>query len=51
MDQAFEDTPSDAVYHYHSVYDSQHWQEQYADPGFHRHVSLSGHNIGKHPDE
>jgi N-acetylated-alpha-linked acidic dipeptidase len=39
MDQAFEDTPSDAAYHYHSVYDSQHWQEQYADPGFHRHVS------------
>jgi N-acetylated-alpha-linked acidic dipeptidase len=39
MDQAFSFTPSDAVFHYHSVYDSQHWQEQYADPGFHRHVS------------
>jgi N-acetylated-alpha-linked acidic dipeptidase len=40
MDQSFMFTPSDAVYHYHSIYDSQHWQEQYADPGFHRHVSL-----------
>jgi N-acetylated-alpha-linked acidic dipeptidase len=40
MDQSFGFTPSDAVFHYHSIYDSQHWQEQYADPGFHRHVSL-----------
>ena len=32
-------TLSDAVYHYHSVYDSQAWQERYGDPGFHRHVS------------
>lgn len=41
MDQAFASTPSDAVYHYHSVYDSQRWQEQYADPGFVRHVSVN----------
>lgn len=38
MDQSFTFTPSDAVYHYHSIYDSQQFQEVYADPGFHRHV-------------
>lgn len=26
------------MYHYHSVYDSEKWQEHYVDPGFHRHV-------------
>lgn len=41
MDQGFGGTPNDAVYHYHSIYDSQRWQEVYADPGFHRHVSDS----------
>ena len=41
MDQSFTSTPSDAVFHYHSIYDSQHWQEQYADPGFHRHVRVA----------
>ena len=40
MDQGFGFTPSDAVYHYHSIYDTQQWQEVYADPGFHRHVRL-----------
>ncbi|KIM91172.1 hypothetical protein PILCRDRAFT_1366 [Piloderma croceum F 1598] len=43
MDQSFAPTPSDAVFHYHSIYDSQHWQEQYADPGFHRHVAVARH--------
>lgn len=37
-DQSFALTPTDAVYHYHSIYDSQSWQERYGDPGFHRHV-------------
>lgn len=37
-DQSFGTTLSDAPYHYHSIYDSQSWQERYADPGFHRHV-------------
>lgn len=37
-DQSFAPTPYDAPYHYHSIYDSQHWQETFADPGFHRHV-------------
>ncbi len=31
-------TPYDAVYHYHSIYDSQRWQEVYGDIGFVRHV-------------
>ncbi|KIM91173.1 hypothetical protein PILCRDRAFT_811678 [Piloderma croceum F 1598] len=43
MDQSFGFTPSDAVFHYHSIYDSQHWQEQYADPGFHRHIAVAKH--------
>jgi N-acetylated-alpha-linked acidic dipeptidase len=37
-DEGFGSTPTDAVYHYHSVYDTQRFQEIYADPGFHRHV-------------
>ena len=31
-------TPTEAVYHYHSIYDSQRLQEIYADLGFYRHV-------------
>ncbi|KAF8076478.1 Zn-dependent exopeptidase [Lyophyllum atratum] len=42
-DQGFGVTPTDAVYHYHSIYDSQHFQEVYADPGFHRHVAVAKH--------
>ena len=38
-DEGFGSTSTDAVYHYHSIYDSQHWQEMYADVGFYRHVS------------
>lgn len=37
-DQGFGATPYDAVYHYHSIYDSVLYQKMYADPGFHRHV-------------
>ncbi|KIL00497.1 hypothetical protein PAXRUDRAFT_821584 [Paxillus rubicundulus Ve08.2h10] len=40
-DQSFDNTPTDAPYHYHSIYDSQMWQETYGDPGFHRHVALA----------
>ncbi|OBZ76727.1 Glutamate carboxypeptidase 2 [Grifola frondosa] len=43
MDQGFSGTPTDAPYHYHSVYDSQRWQELYADPGFYRHVAVAKH--------
>ena len=41
MDQSFSETLTDARYHYHSIYDSQRWQELYADPGFHRHVAVA----------
>ncbi|KAJ8473913.1 hypothetical protein ONZ45_g16122 [Pleurotus djamor] len=43
VDQGFGFTSTDAVYHYHSIYDSQHWQETYADPGFHRHAAVAKH--------
>ena len=36
----FGSTLSDPVYHYHSVYDSESWQERFGDPGFHRHVCV-----------
>ncbi|KAJ7044603.1 Zn-dependent exopeptidase [Mycena alexandri] len=39
----FGGTEGDAVYHYHSIFDSQRWQELYADPGFHRHVAVAKH--------
>ncbi|KIY49445.1 Zn-dependent exopeptidase, partial [Fistulina hepatica ATCC 64428] len=43
-DEGFSDGGgTDAVYHYHSIYDSQRWQELYADPGFHRHVAVAKH--------
>ncbi|KAI4526580.1 Zn-dependent exopeptidase [Schizophyllum commune Loenen D] len=34
-------TSRSPAYHYHSIYDSQRWQELYADPGFHRHVAVA----------
>ena len=43
MDQGFGGTPTDAPYHYHSIYDSQTWQETYADPGFFRHTAVAKH--------
>ncbi|PPQ77354.1 hypothetical protein CVT25_010936 [Psilocybe cyanescens] len=39
----FSSTLHDPVYHYHSVFDSERWQELYADPGFHRHVAIAKH--------
>ncbi|PPQ63412.1 hypothetical protein CVT24_004922 [Panaeolus cyanescens] len=42
-DQGFGITPTDPVYHYHSIYDSQSWQERYGDKGFHRHVAVAQH--------
>ena len=41
MNPGFGGTPFDAVYHYHSIYDSQRWQEEYADPGFSRHAAIA----------
>ncbi|KAE9399632.1 Zn-dependent exopeptidase [Gymnopus androsaceus JB14] len=43
MNHGFGSTQSDAVYHYHSVYDSERWEEMYADPGFYRHVAVAKH--------
>ncbi|EKM80407.1 hypothetical protein AGABI1DRAFT_106593 [Agaricus bisporus var. burnettii JB137-S8] len=43
VDQGFGNTDTDAPYHYHSIYDSQFWQEVYADPGFYRHVAIAKH--------
>ncbi|KAJ7498665.1 Zn-dependent exopeptidase [Mycena latifolia] len=42
-DAGFGGSGQDAVYHYHSVFDSEYWQENYADPGFHRHVAVAKH--------
>ncbi|KAJ6539630.1 hypothetical protein B0H19DRAFT_1179879 [Mycena capillaripes] len=42
-DRSFGPAEGDAVYHYHSVFDSQRWQEVYGDPGFHRHVAVAKH--------
>ncbi|OCF36828.1 membrane protein [Kwoniella heveanensis BCC8398] len=33
--------PKDAVYHYHSIYDSYTWQAKYGDVGFHRHTDAA----------
>ena len=41
MDHGFGSTLSDPVYHYHSVFDSERWQELYSDPGFTKHVGLA----------
>ncbi|EKM53973.1 uncharacterized protein PHACADRAFT_257507 [Phanerochaete carnosa HHB-10118-sp] len=41
MDVSFENTVNDPPYHYHSIYDSERWQELYGDPGFFRHVAAA----------
>ncbi|KAI0053744.1 Zn-dependent exopeptidase [Auriscalpium vulgare] len=41
LTSGFRSTRSDPVYHYHSIYDSERWQEMYGDPGFARHVSVA----------
>ncbi|KAJ6538560.1 Zn-dependent exopeptidase [Mycena vulgaris] len=41
--EAFSGAPLDPVYHYHSIYDTQMWQELYADPGFHRATAVAKH--------
>ncbi|KAN0132552.1 hypothetical protein V8E53_009568 [Lactarius tabidus] len=41
----FASTLSDAVYHYHSVFDSERWQEVYGDPGFVKHLAVAK-NLG-----
>ncbi|KAK9898258.1 Zn-dependent exopeptidase [Cystobasidium minutum MCA 4210] len=40
-DMSYRGTRTDPVYHYHSIYDSEYWQERYGDPGFTRHVNIA----------
>ncbi|KAH7344942.1 Zn-dependent exopeptidase [Rhizoctonia solani] len=42
-DEGFGGTSQSAVYHYHSIWDSQTWMEKYGDPGFLRHVATAKH--------
>ncbi|OAX37893.1 Zn-dependent exopeptidase [Rhizopogon vinicolor AM-OR11-026] len=42
-DGGFTSTLHDPVYHYHSIFDTQYWQELYGDPGFFRHVAIAKH--------
>ncbi|CUA76771.1 Glutamate carboxypeptidase 2 [Rhizoctonia solani] len=42
-DESFGGTSQSAVYHYHSIWDSQTWMEKYGDPGFVRHVAIAKH--------
>ncbi|ELU41729.1 vacuolar protein sorting-associated protein 70 [Rhizoctonia solani AG-1 IA] len=46
-DEAFSGTSQSAVYHYHSIWDSQTWMEKYGDPGQFsqgtRHVAIAKH--------
>lgn len=41
IDMGFKNGPDDAVYHYHSNYDSFWWMENYGDPGFKYHRSMA----------
>ncbi|KAJ7498642.1 Zn-dependent exopeptidase [Mycena latifolia] len=41
--EGFGGGPFDPVYHYHSIYDSQMWQELSADPGSHRATAVAKH--------
>ncbi|KXN89501.1 Glutamate carboxypeptidase 2 [Leucoagaricus sp. SymC.cos] len=41
--EGFSPASHDPVYHYHSVYDSETWQEKYGDPGFSRHIAVAQH--------
>lgn len=42
-DSAFTGARGDAVYHYHSVWDSEAWLNKYGDPGYLRHVAIAKH--------
>ncbi|KAI0068619.1 Zn-dependent exopeptidase [Artomyces pyxidatus] len=43
LSSGFGSTRQDPVYHYHSVFDSERWQEVYGDPGFVKHVAVAKH--------
>jgi N-acetylated-alpha-linked acidic dipeptidase len=38
INTGFSSTRNDPVWHYHSIFDTQTWQERFGDPGFKRHV-------------
>lgn len=40
IDMGSDPGPTDAVYHYHSDYDSYHWMATYGDPGFLTHKAM-----------
>ena len=41
IDVSFGAGPDDAVYHYHSNYDSFYWMDKLGDPGFEYHVAIA----------
>lgn len=41
VDLGFARGPKDAVYHYHSNYDSFDWMDRFGDPGWHYHVAAA----------
>jgi N-acetylated-alpha-linked acidic dipeptidase len=41
LDIGFDSGPGEAVYHYHSNYDSFHWMEKFGDPGFIYHRTMA----------
>ncbi|KAM3424822.1 hypothetical protein BST61_g6803 [Cercospora zeina] len=41
IDIGFGAGPNDAVYHYHSNYDSFYWMDTYGDPGFEYHITIA----------
>lgn len=41
LDMSFRGGPKDAVYPYHSNYDSFHWMSKYGDPGFQYHTAMA----------
>jgi N-acetylated-alpha-linked acidic dipeptidase len=41
MDLGFSRAPQDAVYHYHSNFDSFHWMDRYGDPGWLHQVAIA----------
>nr|KIR50369.1 membrane protein [Cryptococcus bacillisporus CA1280] len=40
-DLGYKSGPKDAVYHYHSIYDSYTWQKKFGDVEFHRHTDAA----------
>jgi N-acetylated-alpha-linked acidic dipeptidase len=41
LDMGFSFGPQEAVYHYHSNYDSFDWMNKFGDPGFHYHATIA----------